>query len=429
MHPKDGGWDFSELEKEIDAAVDARLVSKKQRAEPISQPSKIVSPPKSSTEVTPPLTPAIQRQVPTRVSSSKALLEKLEEVEAQLLTLEWDISAKHINDAISHLQDLRKLAHSGDELEQVIILIQKVLHQLILDENKLTPAALKFLQKSWRAIKGMTDERYASEIDKSSLVRELMAEYHNLRIEGPLVTSVGTERQPRPVLEHIVSLEQRISGKAREDTRVPMLEIDRFMNQLENLMRIVNEERKKWEQIKQEIEQIKTSIQHAVTSISVDRESQEGMKEKKDKMSTEDLLSFRTSSIDDIEKKPIIKASLFNISGIIFGIPEKQIIRIFPIKRWVADFFIEKGKVKLKNREIPLFNMVQVFKLKPSTEENPQVLLLRGKADRAAAIIIDKAITTEEIEYQPLAGRPYIIGQGISRGNRVWILDSEQLSP
>jgi chemotaxis signal transduction protein len=85
--------------------------------------------------------------------------------------------------------------------------------------------------------------------------------------------------------------------------------------------------------------------------------------------------------------------------------------------------------VKLKNREIPLFNILQVFKLKPTTEENPFVLLIKGREDRPAAVIIDQAIPREEIEYKPIEGRPYILGQGTARSGKVWILDAEQISP
>jgi chemotaxis protein histidine kinase CheA len=126
---------------------------------------------------------------------------------------------------------------------------------------------------------------------------------------------------------------------------------------------------------------------------------------------------------------PILPVSMFKVSGVIFGLPEQQIIRSFPIKKWVSEFFIERGKVKLKNREIPLFNIFQVFKLKPSTEENPLVLLIKGRADRPAAVIIDQAIPREEIEYKPIEGRPYILGQGAARSGKVWILDAEQISP
>jgi chemotaxis signal transduction protein len=85
--------------------------------------------------------------------------------------------------------------------------------------------------------------------------------------------------------------------------------------------------------------------------------------------------------------------------------------------------------VKLKNREVPLFNLCQVFRLQPSREENPLVILIKGKEDRPAAIIIDQVISREEIEYQPIEGRPYIFGQGISKRGKTWILDAEQISP
>ena len=86
-------------------------------------------------------------------------------------------------------------------------------------------------------------------------------------------------------------------------------------------------------------------------------------------------------------------------------------------------------KGQIKNREIPLFNIFQVFKLKPSIEETPLVLLVKGREDRPAAIIIDQAIPREEIEYKPIEGRPYILGQGATRSGTVWILDAEQISP
>jgi chemotaxis protein histidine kinase CheA len=126
---------------------------------------------------------------------------------------------------------------------------------------------------------------------------------------------------------------------------------------------------------------------------------------------------------------PLLAVSLFQVSGVVFALPEKQIIRSFPIKKWVSDSFIERGKVKLKNIEIPLFNIFQVFKLKPSTEENPLVILIKGREDHPAALIIDKAISREEIEYQSIEGRPYILGQGISGRGRVWILNVEEISP
>jgi hypothetical protein len=54
---------------------------------------------------------------------------------------------------------------------------------------------------------------------------------------------------------------------------------------------------------------------------------------------------------------------------------------------------------------------------------------MRGKANHPAAVIIDQVLSNEEIAYQPIAGRPYIFGQGISQGVKVWLLDAEQISP
>jgi hypothetical protein len=434
MNKKDGGGDLSDLEKEIDSTVDTLLVEKKARSNPVPSPKKNLSPVQEA-HITdkPTLTPspASASQVQQMKPVSLDLREKLEAVEAQLLTLEWDISSKHINDAIIHLQDLRRLSHVSEELEKVIILIQKVLHQLILDESKLTPSALKFLQKSWKAVKGMTDERFSFEIDKKTLVQELMAEFLKLRIEGAPKERAETTAAPRSPGGRITLLEERVTQKPPAEAKIPFAVFDKFMNKIEKLERIVNEERKRWESIHQEISTFKADMKKSLSSGGKLQSESHEEEIVEDDENIEEREPHRPSDLElqqDLNRTTLA-VSLVNVSGIIFGIPEKQIIRRFPIKRWVSEFFIERGKVKLKNREIPLFNILQVFKLKPSTEENPQVILLRGREDHPAAVIVDKAIAREEIEYQLIQGRPYILGQGISKSGRVWILDAEQISP
>ena len=95
----------------------------------------------------------------------------------------------------------------------------------------------------------------------------------------------------------------------------------------------------------------------------------------------------------------------------------------------MADFFIESGRVKLKEREIPLLNLFHIFRLKPSTEENPLVLLIRVSEDRLAAVIVDQAVSREQIEYQPIKDKPYVLGKGIWKAGEVWIIDTGQITP
>ena len=160
MNSKDGGWDLSDLEKEIDLAVDKLFVQQDGDSEHLVQHKKGSSPITKEAKEPDRDHPSLVIP-PTREKKMlpRELREKLEEVEAQLLTLEWDINSKHINRAINLLQDLREFPDGKDEIKEVVILIQKVLYQLLLDENKLTPIALKFLQRSWKAVKGMNDER------------------------------------------------------------------------------------------------------------------------------------------------------------------------------------------------------------------------------------------------------------------------------
>lgn len=436
MKGKDGGWDLSDLEHEIDSAVDTLLVEKGEKANSVSQPQETHSSNNKEAGIperpfpSPPPSPPSSAPAHTTEPVSQELQEKLEAVEAQLLTLEWDISSKHLNNAITYLQDLRKLSHVGDELEKVIILIQKVLYQLNVDESKLTPAALKFLQKSWKAVKGMTDERFSTEIDKGTLVRELIMEFQSLRIEEAPKKREERIETRHPPRERVALREERVTEEPSTTTPIPFAEFDKFMNKIEQLLQVVNGERKRLEGIHQEIITFKNGLQNALNSgTDLQRTPQkEGIAELDERLSRQ---PYRQSDLELAQavRAPIVRAFLFKVSGITFALPEQQIIRSFPIKKWVSEFFIERGKVKLKNREIPLFNICQVFKLRPSTQENPLVLLVKGREDRPAAVIIDQAISREEIEYEPIEGKPYILGQGKAKSGKVWILHAEQISP
>jgi hypothetical protein len=454
MDGKDGGWNLSDLEKEIDSAVDSLLVKKgdqtKPAASPQSPPLKNIQPFKeadTAASSTSPQSPPLKNIqpfkeadtaasstppgsiAPTARSGTSELKAKLEEVEAQLLTLEWDLNAKHINNAIRYLQDLRKYSHLGNELEKVIVLIQKVLYQLMLDENKLTPTALKFLQKSWKAVKGMTDERFSLEIDKTTLVRELITEFQRLKIEEEATKGKPVVMEAQRLVEQGVgqTIKAEATAKPRGEARISPTEIDTLMSKLEKLVHVVNEERKRWDNIQQEIIDFKADLQRKLGSKAEMKELPHG--EETDEGLEKVLYGPSGPSLQQTANASVIAVSLCKVSGVTFGLPEKQIVRSFPIKRWVSDSFIERGKVKLKNREIPLFNICKVFKLKPSTEENPLVLLIRGRENRPAAVIIDQAISREEMKYHPVGDRPYILGQGISRGGKVWILDAERISP
>ncbi|MBW2040258.1 MAG: hypothetical protein JRI46_11850 [Deltaproteobacteria bacterium] len=381
MNEKDSGWDLTDLEREIEGAVDKLFVEKKRQAGPVVQPK----------EVHPsPTAPPIKEG---RVLSPE-LRDKLEEVEAQLLTLEWDISSKHINKAINLIQDLRKLPYGGDEFKAVAILIQKVLYQLLLDESKLTPHALKFLQKSWKVVKGMTDERFSFEIDKKTLVRELTVEFQRLKIEEEVPKERIVTR--RPPEEERISIEEKIVTKRPlKEARISFEEIKRLMDRIQKLEAVLDNERKRWENIHKEIISYKADLQRILKAEELRKEPEE-----EEIVELDERLERGSYQPSDFAPQqplrvPTMAISLFEASEALFGLPDDHIVRSFPVKKWVADFFIESGKVKLKDREISLLNPFQVFRLKPSTEENPLVLLVKGRDDNPAAVIVDQAISRE----------------------------------
>ena len=448
MNSKDGGWDLSDLEKEIDLAVDKLFVQQDGDSEHLVQHKKGSSPITKEAKEPDRDHPSLVIP-PTREKKMlpRELREKLEEVEAQLLTLEWDINSKHINRAINLLQDLREFPDGKDEIKEVVILIQKVLYQLLLDENKLTPIALKFLQRSWKAVKGMNDERFSFEIDKKTLVGDLKEEFRRLKLDEEMPKERKEEIRerkeeaiakkppeeiiaPKPPEEIIAKRPPKeiISRKYLEETGIPSEQMMKVMNKIQELEDMVNEEKNRLENIYQEIISFKTKLRKGP---SVEKEVVKEPEEEEIVDLDERLGEETHISSDLIAEQPtkasFLIVSLFEASGVVFGIPQDHILRSFPVKKWVADFFIKSGRVKLKDKDIPLLDLFQVFRLRESTEENPLIILVKRSKDSMAAVIVDQALSREEIEYHPVERKPYILGKGVSGKEEVWIIDVEQI--
>ena len=166
MNDRDSGWDVSDLEKEIDAAVDRLFVEETgaKNQEVQAEQQRVREQPKPEPREPEPHKPEPEERVTVPVRKpvglgqgivGQELEHKFEEVEAQLLTLEWDINAKQMTRAMNLLQDLRGVVSKGSILEAVVVQIQKILNHIFLDDSKLTPDIVKLLLKLWKGAKRM----------------------------------------------------------------------------------------------------------------------------------------------------------------------------------------------------------------------------------------------------------------------------------
>ena len=91
--------------------------------------------------------------------------EKMEAVEAQLLTLEWDLGEENIKRAKEAVEDLLSLPSCPPKVAQVGEMLKKVLEGFQ-DRSRITPSATKFIQRGWEAMRKLAE---GGEVDTEAL--------------------------------------------------------------------------------------------------------------------------------------------------------------------------------------------------------------------------------------------------------------------
>ncbi len=186
--------DFEELEKEIDKAIDTLFVTKEEASEKPAE-----GPVEAAVE---------ELEEGVIFQADEELQKKLEGIEVELLTLEWEFKPEGIRRAIGLLQEVREL-ELPETMEKATELLQKALHRFMVDDSNVTPEGVKFVQDLWRFLKGVAEGRELS----SERLGVFESEYERL-FEGivSVPSKPKTEAIPSPSLEELLRTWERMES-------------------------------------------------------------------------------------------------------------------------------------------------------------------------------------------------------------------------
>jgi chemotaxis protein histidine kinase CheA len=191
----DLGSPAEKLEEEIDQSIDSRFVQKDTGSEGVQSVASRVNSAKpleaSEVELQAPA-PSVSPEVPSAdrepsSGSTQGPTRNLENLEAHLLSLEWEISPDLIDKVISELGFLKGAYDSDRALFQVFEMMSNVAHALADDEGNITPDNLRFLLEAKDGIKLLLNELKDKEAYRNLVLSGILAKHHLMqeRREGP----------------------------------------------------------------------------------------------------------------------------------------------------------------------------------------------------------------------------------------------------
>ncbi len=341
--------DLERLDQEIEKAIDRIFVEKEMVKEGGEKPPVV-----SSVE-------AKAREIPS-VPGETDFQKKLEEIEAQLLTIEWEMNPVNIRKGMELTAQLMSHPLCADEMADALDLLHKTLHEFNENEGTVTPASIKFLQDLWgfikRSAEGKGDER-------------------------------GTVAELRKTFYEIFGIEEALAEEEKEEKVVEAPEKwERFeelmvehIRRLQRLRKLVDEEireiRRDWRRVLSEWKRAETK-----------------------------------------------EVTLLKIGEEFYAIPSSQLLRSLSVERKVADAFLRSGEVKLRDASVPLLYIKgeEGEELFPSGFE--PVLVFLKIEDEIRGLIVDEVLPRTEMEFFPLL-RPaeFIAGWGEWEGKEVKLFE------
>jgi hypothetical protein len=318
------------LEEEIDLAVDRLFVEKKRGLkESLLMESQSFEPSYEMVK---------DSSIESSFQPSPAplpFLRSMEKMEAQLLSLEWEVTKENIAKTREEVLALQRILKEKQNITTVLSLMDKVLNQMIQKDENIRPPLIKFLLDSKETIKLLMKKETDSEIN----IYQQLA-YAGIAARFACLEELkDSKTTPSPF-----SL-----GMERDREEIPMMG-EKRVGQLLNKMNLFSE---KMDELFAKIDQHLSGL-----SQGVERPS-EGL----------------------VERRPLlVNITVFKVDGKLFGVESEKVVKLFKVPDTFYDKYTNQQKIRLKDFEVRLVDLNKIFSV-PRGDRKKEFKILAVKDD------------------------------------------------
>ena len=357
MDKMTGEEDLKVLEEEIDDAVDRLFVEKKRGgAESFLMESPPIEPPLKTPVLEPSISPTLEPSMKSPIfepameppilepSREPSLLEpsfemenifdresslhppsvpipflkSIEKMEAQLLSLEWEITEEKLQKTREEVLALRELLKQKADITSILSDMEKVLSHMMKNEENIKPPCIKFLLDSKETIKLLMRKETEGEIDIYKQLAYLGIEARFSCLEG---------RQESKIIQPSFS-----KGEGVEKTEVSIpgeKKIEDMSNKMSCFMEKVEEI---FRTMKQQISRLEETIRKPPAA------------------------SLEAGS------KPL-NVIIFKVDEKLFGVESEKVFKLFKVPNTFQEKYSNQQKIRLRDFEVKMINLKEIFSI------------------------------------------------------------------
>jgi len=357
MDKMTGEEDLKGLEEEIDDAVDRLFVEKKRGgAESFLMESPPIEPPLKTPVLEPSISPTLEPSMKSPIfepameppilepAMEPSLLEpsfemenifdrerslhppsvpipflkSIEKMEAQLLSLEWEITEEKLQKTREEVLALRELLKQKADITSILSDMEKVLSHMMKNEENIKPPCIKFLLDSKETIKLLMRKETEGEIDIYKQLAYLGIEARFSCLEG---------RQESKIIQPSFS-----KGEGVEKTEVSIpgeKKIEDMSNKMSCFMEKVEEI---FRTMKQQISRLEETI--------------------------------RKPPAASLEAGPKpVNVIIFKVDEKLFGVESEKVFKLFKVPNTFQEKYSNQQKIRLRDFEVQMINLKEIFSI------------------------------------------------------------------
>ncbi|OGP90906.1 MAG: hypothetical protein A2157_05540 [Deltaproteobacteria bacterium RBG_16_47_11] len=343
--------EIKELEEEIDSAVDRLFVEKRKGlSESLFQESPSLSPsvepsqqPHRAFDFEPSPTPSPVPPVPQPPPSS--YLKLIDQIEAQVLSLEWEITDEKLRKTREAIKTLHESFEPRTDIGSVLGLMDSLLGQMIADEENIHPPMIKFLLDAKETIKLLLKEETEKEF---TLYKQLAREGIEARFTGLAGPKQPSSPGPPLLREEPISEKAPVEWKRVEEM---LTQWNEFFEKADGVLR----------QMEQHLSRLEKVHQEPLNS------SGKG-------------------------KLPLMDITVFKAYGKLYGVESQKIMKLYKIPSSFEDKYAHRSKVRLRDIDVTLIDLKKNFPVESWHPEGPSKLLTIQEEGEYKGLIVEEIL-------------------------------------
>ena len=299
-----------------------------------------------------------ERESPFRSPSAPVpFLKSIEQMEAQLLSLEWEITEEKLKNTKKEVVALRELLKHKADIASILSYMEGALSYMIQDEANIRPPWIKFLLDSKDTIKLLMRKETEGEIDIYKHLAYLGIEARISCLEGMANTHLI---QPSPGGESKAVEKKEVSVPGEKKMEDMSDKINLFMKRIEEIFGTVE----------RQISRVEETIR-------------------------------RPSGPSMEGKSKHVNVTIFRVDEKLFGVETEKIFKLFKVPITFHEKYSDQARIRLRDLEVKMINLKKILSI-PGDDLPGEMRILTVKDNgEYKGLMVDQVLkklsTTSEI--------------------------------